>query len=72
MLGMRRGRVNEDGLMTDSGRTNPVISGPPKPLHTQWFKRLHAATSIFATFRPLFRFGGRWPASIPSEAAESP
>jgi hypothetical protein len=32
-----------------------VISGSPKPLPTGWFKRLCAATSIFAAFRPLFR-----------------
>jgi hypothetical protein len=36
-----------------------------KALLTRWFKRVRAATLIFATFRPLFRLGGRWSASIP-------
>jgi hypothetical protein len=33
---------------------NPAISGFPKPLPTGWFKRVSAATSFYAAFRPLF------------------
>src|ERR1035438_10318485 len=40
-----------------------------KALLTRWFKRVRAATLIFATFRPLFRLGGRWSASIPFDHA---
>ncbi len=38
----------------------------PKPLPTRWFKRVSAATSFYAAFRPLFRPDRRWSASIPS------
>ena len=48
---------------------NGTISRFPKPLSTERLKRLRAATSIYATFRPLFRLGSRWSASIPSEAS---
>ena len=45
---------------------NPVISGFPKPLPTGWSKRVAAATSFYAAFRPLFRQVGRWCTGIPS------
>ena len=67
MLGVLRWEVNEGHTEWMQKRTNPAISGFPKPLPTRWFKRLRAATSICATFRPLFRLGGRWSASIGSE-----
>src|SRR5579864_2736643 len=48
---------------TEYGRTVPtrVFFG----VGSCWSKRLRAATSIFAAFRPLFRHGGTGPASIP-------
>jgi hypothetical protein len=33
-----------------------------------WFGRGRILIPFYATFRPLFRLGGRWSASIPSEA----
>ena len=36
--------------------------------HRRHLKRLRAAASIFAAFRPLFRLGGTSPPSIPSES----
>jgi hypothetical protein len=33
---------------------NPVVSGFPKPLPTRWSRRVSAATSFYAAFRPLF------------------
>jgi len=66
MLGLPR-RRSQRGRHTDGRRrANPAISGFPKPLPIRWSKRLRAAISIYATFRPMFRLGGRWSASIPS------
>ena len=36
---------------------------------TRRFKRLFAEALFYAAFRPLFRLGGRWSASIPSDTA---
>src|SRR5579862_4922872 len=57
------------GRYADGSRNGqiPVISGFPKPLPTQWSKRVRVANPIFATFRPLFRLGVRRSASIPCD-----
>src|ERR1035437_2293236 len=49
----------------DVERANPSISGFPKPLPTHRLRRVQSAVSFYAAFRPLFRLGGRWSASIP-------
>jgi hypothetical protein len=51
----------------DSGKSKSRDFRLSQALATRWFKRLRAATSFFAGFRPLFRLGGRWSASIPSD-----
>ncbi len=48
-----------------SFHTCSQISGFSKPSPIRWFERVSAATSFYAAFRPLFRLGGRWSASIP-------
>lgn len=42
------------------GTQVPTISSVPEPLPTGWSKRVSAATSFYAAFRPLFRQIGRW------------
>src|ERR1039458_10691931 len=49
-----------DGVANVVGNPSPAISGFPKPSPIRWFKRVSAATSFYAAFRPLFRQVGRW------------
>ena len=60
--------VAPGGTLMDAGNGKSRDFRLSEALLTRWFKRVRAATLIFATFRPLFRLGGRWSASIPSDA----
>jgi hypothetical protein len=48
-----------DDVVNVVGNPSPTISGFPKPSPTRWSKRVSAATSFYAAFRPLFRQVGR-------------
>src|ERR1039458_9166393 len=54
--GLRRERSLQayDGVVNVVGNPNPAISGFPKPSPIRWSKRVSAATSFYAAFRPLF------------------
>src|ERR1035437_2915290 len=54
-----------DGVVNVVGNPSPTLSGFPKPLPTGWSKRVSAATSFYAAYRPLFRQVGRWCTGIP-------
>jgi hypothetical protein len=55
MLGVLMGQVNEDGTPMDAGKAKSRDFGLSKPSPTRWSKRVSAATSFYAAFRPLFR-----------------
>jgi hypothetical protein len=60
-----------DGVANVVGNPSSTISGFPKPLPTGWSKRVSAATSFYADFRPLFQQVGRWCTGIGFEAQVS-
>jgi len=64
-------RSQRGAHLMDGGKGKPTISGFPKPLPTRWSKRVSAATSFYAAFRPLFLQVGRWCTGIPCETVRA-
>src|SRR5271156_2400826 len=57
---------------TDGSRKRQIqrFQAFPSLLPVRWSKRVSAATSFYAAFRPLFCLAGRWLASIPLDHQE--
>ena len=60
MLGVLRRQSQRGAHRWTPERANPVTSSVPKPSPIRWFERVSAATSFYATFRPLFQQVCRW------------